>query len=86
MNCELVAVSTDTIDSHLSWLSEPREDGGINGLKFPLISDSELKMATDFGVLADEDDEGYIGLAIRSTFIIDPAGKLRKVEMLDRGM
>jgi len=58
MNCDLLAVSTDTIDSHLSWLAEPREDGGIHGLKYPLISDADMKMCNDFGVLAEEEDEG----------------------------
>ena len=47
MNCDLIGVSTDTIDSHLAWLAEPREDGGINGLKFPLVADSDLQMCAD---------------------------------------
>jgi alkyl hydroperoxide reductase subunit AhpC len=61
MNCDLIAVSTDTIDSHLEWLASPREDGGVSGLKFPLVADSDFKMCNDFGVLAEEDDEGYEG-------------------------
>src|SRR5215469_4945391 len=37
--CEIVGVSSDTVESHVRWIATPVAQGGLNGLAFPLASD-----------------------------------------------
>ena len=68
---EVLGVSVDSKFSHLAWIRTPRPDGGLGGLKFPLVSDITKKISADYGVLL----EG--GVALRGTFLIDKNGILR---------
>ena len=68
---EVLGVSVDSKFSHLAWIRTPRADGGLGGLKFPLVSDITKKISADYGVLL----EG--GVALRGTFLIDKNGILR---------
>ena len=61
----------DSVYTHLAWINLPRKEGGLGGLKYPLISDLNRKMATHYGVLNDD------GVALRGLFIIDGKGTLR---------
>ena len=56
-------VSVDSIDSHRSWSAE------LGGLDCPLLSDETKTLSRAYGVL----DENA-GVALRATFIINPAG------------
>lgn len=64
-NVLVVAISVDSVYSHLAWLSTPKSKGGIQGIQYPLISDLHKEIATAYGVL----DES--GVALRGTFILD---------------
>jgi peroxiredoxin (alkyl hydroperoxide reductase subunit C) len=66
IGAEVVGVSIDSKYTHLAWMEKPRDAGGIQGLKYPLLSDINKQMALDYGVLTDE------GVALRGLFIIDP--------------
>jgi peroxiredoxin 2/4 len=68
---EIVGVSIDSKFSHYAWTQQPRSDGGIQGLTFPLLSDINKQMSRDYGVLSDE------GVALRGLFLIDPDGVLQ---------
>jgi alkyl hydroperoxide reductase subunit AhpC len=68
---EVLGVSVDSKFSHLAWIRTARADGGLGGLKFPLVSDITKKISTDYGVLLDG------GVALRGTFLIDKNGILR---------
>ena len=68
---EVLGVSVDSKFSHLAWIRTPRADGGLGGLKFPLVSDITKKISADYGVLLDG------GVALRGTFLIDKNGILR---------
>ena len=50
------------------------------GLKFPLASDESTEVAKAFGVWVEKSNYGkkYMGME-RSTFVIDPAGKLKAI-------
>ena len=67
-NCEVIGVSTDSQFSHLQWINTPRNNGGIGELNYPLVADFTKSISEDYGVLLPE------GMALRSTFIIDPNG------------
>ncbi len=68
LNAELVAVSTDSVFSHLAW--QERRD--LGRLDHPHASDNNLEVSAAYGVL-DEDK----GIAWRGTFIIAPDGMLK---------
>ena len=42
--------------THYAWINTPREEGGLKGLKIPLLSDLTKQIAKDYGVLLE--DEG----------------------------
>jgi len=68
---QVLGVSVDSKFSHLAWIRMARNEGGLGGLKYPLVSDLSKKIAEDYGVLIDG------GVALRGTFLIDKTGVLR---------
>src|SRR3954465_2365010 len=64
LNTEVLGVSVDSANSHLAWLNTKREDGGIEGIKYPLISDINKTISRDYDVLVPE-----AGIAFRGTFL-----------------
>ena len=66
INCEVIACSIDSKFSHLAWTKQPRTQGGLGEIRYPLLADVTKKIATDFGVLLEGD-----GIALRGLFIID---------------
>lgn len=85
-NCAVVGCSVDSKFSHWAWLNTELKDGGIKGVKFPLVSDLSKSIAQNFDVLAgeyvydSEDDEiDFDGEAVayRGLFLIDKQGVVR---------
>lgn len=74
-DAQVLGVSTDSEFVHLAW-KQSREDLGT--LKFPMLADIKKELTTDTGVL-DED----AGVAKRATFIVDPEGIIRFVDVTD---
>ncbi len=72
LDTDVLGASTDSAYSHRAWLRTLREDNGIAGTKFPLLSDITHQVARDYGVLIEEE-----GIALRGLFIIDPDGVLQ---------
>src|SRR5262252_3858479 len=68
-NTEVIGVSVDSHFTHQAWANTPREEGGIKGINYPLVSDLAKNIAREYGVLI----EG-LGAALRGLFIIDKAG------------
>ena len=69
LDAEIIGISTDSKYSHRAWINTPREDSGVQGLRFPLASDQPQTVSRDYGVLM----EGK-GIALRGLFIVDPQG------------
>lgn len=78
LNTEVVAVSVDSHFSHLAWNNQPRKQGGLGSLKYPLLSDLTKKISQDYGVLLEKD-----GIALRGLFLIDPKGIVRHITVND---
>lgn len=85
LNVEVVAVSTDTEQSHWGWLQLAKDDGGIQGVTYPVVADTNKTISTNYDVLAgsfyyDEEDqlqaEGEL-VAYRGLFLIDREGIVR---------
>jgi alkyl hydroperoxide reductase subunit AhpC len=72
LNTEILGVSTDSIHSHRAWINTPVSENGLGQLNFPLASDITKKVASDYGVLIEEE-----GVALRGLFIIDPEGEIK---------
>ncbi len=71
-NAAIIGCSIDSVYSHLAWLATPRKKGGIEGVKYPIISDIHKTIAQDYGVLHPTD-----GIALRGLFLIDRKGIVR---------
>lgn len=88
-NVQVVGCSIDSKFSHWAWLNTPQDDGGIQGVTYPLVADVNKTIAANYGVLAghyDWDEEGnmiWVGnlgenaVAYRGLFIIDKEGIVR---------
>ncbi len=84
-NVAVVGCSIDSKFSHWTWLKTELKNGGIKGVKFPLVSDLSKTISQNFDVLAgnfDYNDEGevaFIGdpVAYRGLFLIDKQGIVR---------
>ncbi|PIB36555.1 alkyl hydroperoxide reductase [Reichenbachiella sp. 5M10] len=87
----VVGASTDTEESHLAWLSTPKDKGGIEGVTYPIVADTSKTIASNYGVLAgdwDYDEEGNLSftglpIAFRGTFLIDKEGTVRQETIND---
>ncbi|WP_223548249.1 peroxiredoxin [Aestuariivivens sp. NBU2969] len=84
-NVAVVAVSTDTEQSHYGWLQIDKNHGGIKGVSYPLVADTNKTISANYDVLAgetyyDENDmlqaEGEL-IAYRGLFLIDKEGIVR---------
>ena len=72
-NTEVIGVSVDSKFSHFAWAQTPREEGGIKGVAFPLLSDITKRISSDYGVLLEE------GIALRGLFIINKDGIVKHI-------
>ena len=85
LGAAVVGCSTDTPEVHLAWLSTPRNRGGIEGVKFPIVADTAKTIAIAYDVLGGEYGYDEVGafvfqgapIALRGTFIIDKQGVVR---------
>lgn len=66
---QILAVSVDSVYAHAAWAATPRALGGVEGVRFPLVSDLTKRIADAYGVL-DCDK----GVALRSLVLIDADG------------
>lgn len=71
-NTEVIGISTDSHFSHLAWTNTKREEGGIQGLTYPLVADFTKQISRDYGVLLEND-----GVAFRGLFLIDKNGVIQ---------
>jgi len=84
-NVAVVGCSVDSEFSHWKWLQTDLKDGGIKGVKFPLVADQAYVIAENYDVLAgswEYDEEGMVKFegipqAYRGLFLIDREGIVR---------
>src|ERR1039457_4839327 len=53
-NVAVVGCSVDSKYSHWAWLTTELKNGGIKGVKYPIVSDLSKTIATNYDVLAGE--------------------------------
>lgn len=90
-NVAVVGCSVDSEYSHFSWLQMPKKLGGIQGVKYPIVSDFSKEISESYGVLAgdySQDENGKIKyegapVAFRGLFLIDKEGIVRHMVIND---
>merc|ERR1711988_787452 len=83
INSQVVAISTDTEESHLAWTRMPRNVGGLGNMSIPIVADTTKEIAVDYGVLINNEGDGDNGIALRASFIISPDGTLVQATVND---
>jgi len=78
LGVEIYGVSTDTHFAHKAWHDT---SDTIAKERYPLLGDPTATLARNFGVLIEAE-----GLALRGTFVIDPAGLIKIMEVHDNGI
>ena len=79
---QVIGCSTDTEMSHWGWLQVPRDQGGIGGVTYPLVADTNKTISADYDVLVGDyniDENGGLKakgelIAYRGLFLIDKKG------------
>jgi peroxiredoxin 2/4 len=82
---KLVACSTDTEESHWGWLQMDKKSGGIKGITYPIIADTNKTISDAYDVLLGQyeyDEDGALVatdtmIAYRGLFLIDKNGIVR---------
>ncbi|MDP9066383.1 MAG: alkyl hydroperoxide reductase subunit C [Pseudomonadota bacterium] len=78
LGVEIYGVSTDTHFTHKAWHDTSET---IAKVQYPLIADPTLTLSRNFEVLIEAE-----GLAYRGTFVIDPQGLIKIIEVHDNGI
>jgi peroxiredoxin (alkyl hydroperoxide reductase subunit C) len=83
-NTVVIGASCDTAEVHFAWLSTPKDSGGIEGVTYPLLADSNRNLANILGILDEtnervDDELGAVlvdgdSVPYRATFLIDEEG------------
>ena len=84
-NTIVIGASVDTNEVHFAWLNTPKNNGGIEGVTYPLLADTTRNLSNALGILDAEevyseelDDiilEGS-NVTYRATYLIDETGKI----------
>lgn len=74
---QVIGCSVDSCYAHMAWLNTPKTKGGIQGIKYPLVSDINKDIAKNYGVLHND------GMAYRGLFLIDKKGVIRHMVVND---
>ncbi len=83
-NTIVIGASCDTPEVHFAWLSTSKDNGGIEGVTYPLLADSNRNLANQLGIL-DITNERYNeetgtvlvdgdNVTYRATYLIDEEG------------
>ena len=80
LNTQLIGLSVDSLYAHIAWLRKIQEleyKGMKNvEVKFPLIEDIRMDVATKFGMIQPGQSNTQ---AVRAVFVIDPSAKIRTI-------
>ncbi len=75
---EIFSVSTDTHFSHKAWHDT---SAAIGKVQYPMLADPTHALSRNFEVLIEEE-----GIALRGTFVVNPEGEIKVMEVHDNGI
>ena len=83
-NTVVIGASCDTPEVHFAWLNTAKDNGGIEGVTYPLLADSNRNLANMLRILDlrseayNEETDSYVyegdNVTYRATFLIDEEG------------
>jgi peroxiredoxin (alkyl hydroperoxide reductase subunit C) len=73
INVQLIGVSIDSIFSHIAWVRDLEQMGGVQ-VKFPVIADLDQKVSQAYGLVHEAVNDTS---TVRAVFVIDPKGNVR---------
>lgn len=85
-NTIVIGASCDTAEVHFAWLNTPKDEGGIEGVTYSLLADTNRNLASTLDILDssepeyDEENDTYLvdgdDVTYRATYLIDEEGKV----------
>jgi peroxiredoxin/peroxiredoxin (alkyl hydroperoxide reductase subunit C) len=83
-NVMVVGASCDTPEAHFAWLNTAKDNGGIEGITYPILADSNRNLSSQLGILDITNEEyneetGSVtvegdNVTYRATYLIDEEG------------
>lgn len=83
-NTIVIGASCDTAEVHFAWLNTEKDNGGIEGVTYPIIADSNRNLATALNILDNtsekfnEETNSILldgdNVTFRATYLIDEEG------------
>ncbi len=78
LDAEVLSVSSDTVYVHKAWHDI---SPAIKKVEYPMVADPSGRVCRAFGTYIEEE-----GVSLRATFIVDPEGVLKAMEMHDNSI
>ncbi len=85
-NTLVVGASCDTAEVHFAWLNTSKDNGGIEGITYPLLADTNRNLSSLLGILDitdgeyDEETDTFLlegdNVTYRATYLIDEDGRI----------
>ena len=85
-NTLVIGASCDTNEVHFAWLNTPKDNGGIEGVTYPILADTNRNLANILGILDIESSEyneetdsvilNGSNVTYRATYLVDETGKI----------
>jgi peroxiredoxin 2/4 len=85
-NTLVIGASCDTNEVHFAWLNTAKNNGGIEGVTYPILADTTRNLSNALGILdiesSDYDEETDLlmiegsNVTYRATYLIDETGKI----------
>ena len=85
-NTIVIGASCDTNEVHFAWLNTAKDNGGIEGVTYPILADTNRNLSNILGILdidsteySEETDSVIIegsNVTFRATYLIDETGKI----------
>ena len=85
-NTIVIGASCDTNEVHFAWLNTPKDNGGIEGVTYPILADTNRNLSNILGILDidstsySEDTDSIIvegsNVTYRATYLIDEDGRI----------
>jgi len=86
-NTIVIGASCDTAEVHFAWLNTSKDNGGIEGVTYPILADSNRNLASTLGILDISNEQfneetGIVtvdgdNVTYRATYIIDEEGTVQ---------
>ncbi|KAF2518792.1 peroxiredoxin [Flavobacterium salilacus subsp. salilacus] len=85
-NTIVIGASCDTNEVHFAWLNTAKDNGGIEGVTYPILADTNRNLANILGILDiesseyNEETDSVIlqgsNVTYRATYLVDETGKI----------